>query len=92
MPVDGALNAPGLIAEVTNTVLFHATGDDQPRPLTSTLHATLSFADHVVGSLPSSRMPAPAGPRNCGHAISGAAGAEHRQHRIAKERETTIGA
>ena len=60
MPVEGALNAPGLIAEVTNTVLFHATGDDQPRPLTSTLHATLSFVDHVVGNLPS-RMPAPAG-------------------------------
>ena len=53
MPVDGALNAPGLIADVTKTVLFHATGDDQPRPFTSTLHATLSFVDHVVGSLPS---------------------------------------
>ena len=37
-------------------------------PCTSTLQATLSLCDHVVGSLPSSRMPAPAGPRNCGQA------------------------
>ncbi len=71
MPVDGALKAPGLIAEVTNTVSFHATGDDQPRPLTSTPQTMLSLADHVVGSLPSPRMPAPAGPRNCGHATEG---------------------
>ena len=47
MPVEGSLNLPPLIAEVTNTVLSHATGDDQPRPFTSTLHATLSFADHA---------------------------------------------
>jgi len=72
MPVDGALNAPGLIAEVTNTVSFQATGEDQPRPFTSTLHLTLSFADQVVGSVPSIRIPAPPGPRNCGHANSGA--------------------
>jgi hypothetical protein len=32
MPVDGSLYLPGLIPEVTNTVLSHATGDDQPRP------------------------------------------------------------
>src|ERR671912_2680982 len=73
MPVDGALNAPGLIAEVTNTVLFHATGDDHPRPFTSTPHRMFSVADQVVGSLPSLKAPAPPGPRNCGHAIGGSA-------------------
>src|SRR5687768_6843785 len=73
MPVDGSLYLlPGLIAEVRNTVLSQATGDDQPRPWTSVLQATLSLADQVVGNLPSARMPAPCGPRNCGHSNAGA--------------------
>ena len=48
----------------------HATGEDHPRPVTATLHLTLSLADHVVGSLPS-KTPEPAGPRNCGQAAGG---------------------
>jgi hypothetical protein len=71
MPVDGALNAPGLIAEVRKTLSAQAIGDDQPRPYTSTLHFTLSFVDHDTGSLPSLRMPAPDGPRNWGQATEG---------------------
>jgi hypothetical protein len=72
MPVDGSLYLlPGLIAEVTYTVLSHATGDDQARPSTSTLHFTFCFVDQAVGSVPSASTPAPAGPRNCGHATDG---------------------
>ena len=72
MPVDGSLNVPGLMADVTNTVVSQATGDDQPRPSTSTLHATLCLVDQLVGSVPSLRMPAPWGPRNWGHSSAGA--------------------
>src|SRR5687768_8049732 len=71
MPVDGSLNVPELMAEVRNTVLSQATGDDQPRPSIPTRHATLSFVDHVMGNLPAASTPAPAGPRNCGHATDG---------------------
>src|SRR5688572_23439132 len=73
MPVDGSLYlSPGLMPDVTKSVLSHATGDDHPRPGTAALHATLSLADHLVGSLPALSTPDPAGPRNCGHASSGA--------------------
>lgn len=67
MPVDGALNAPGLMAEVTNTRSRHTMGDDQPRPGTSVDHATFRETDQVSGRDDASAIPDPAGPRNCGH-------------------------
>ena len=71
MPVDGALNGPGLIAEVTNTWSSQPTGDDQPRPFTSACQAMLAVVDHAVGSGALSSTPSPAGPRNCGQAMPG---------------------
>ena len=62
MPVDGALNAPGLIAVVTNTRSRQTMGDDQPRPGRSTAQATLSAVDQRSGSVDSSATPAPPGP------------------------------
>src|SRR5687768_4445270 len=73
MPVDGALNAPGLIADVTNTRSRQTIGDDQPRPGNSTAHATFSVVDHFCGSDDSSATPAPRGPRNWGHSAGPAA-------------------
>src|SRR5512139_3138744 len=69
MPVDGALNAPGEIAEVTNTRSPQTMGDDQPRPGTSMDQATLSVFDHRSGSDEPSATPAPCGPRNWGHSV-----------------------
>src|SRR5687767_14259810 len=73
MPVDGALNVPGLTAEVTNTRSRHTIGDDHPRPGISTAHATFSDVDHFSGSDDWSATPAPPGPRNCGHSDGPAA-------------------
>ena len=67
MPVDGALNVPGEIADVTYTRSRQTMGDDQPRPGTSIDHATFSVVDQRSGSDDSSAMPDPDGPRNCGH-------------------------
>jgi hypothetical protein len=41
-------------------------GDDQPRPGSSAVHATLSVADQRVGKLEESAIPAPFVPLNCG--------------------------
>ncbi len=86
MPVDGSLNLPGLIAEVTNTVLSHATGDDQPRPLTSTLHATLSFAGPLrrqlaLGQDARALRAAELGPRQFGSAAVNQRGTDQGQCR-----------
>ena len=39
------------------------TGDDQPCPLIGVFHATLSVADHLIGSLVAVLVPSPEGPR-----------------------------
>src|SRR5437899_1528403 len=75
MPGDACLNAPALMAVVTNTWLSQTIGDDQPRPGTSVFHATFIVVDHVVGSVSIVETALPAGPRNCGHTVSGGAGA-----------------
>src|SRR6185295_15985273 len=76
MPVDGCLNAPGLTVEVTITRSRHTIGDDQPRPGTSTFHATFFSADHRIGRLSISATPRPDAPRNRGQIVSaGAVGA-----------------
>src|SRR5918992_2071609 len=67
MPVDGALNAPGLTAVVTNTRSRQTMGEDQPRPGMSTLQATFVVVDQCCGRTGPSAMPLPPGPRNCGH-------------------------
>src|SRR5688500_19440865 len=73
MPLPGALKALVFTAEVTNTRSPQTIGDDQPRPGRSAVQATRSVADHETGSVASSAMPAPLGPRNCGHAGGAAA-------------------
>jgi hypothetical protein len=72
MPVEGALNAPAFTAVVTYTLSPQTMGDDQPRPGTSAVHATLSVADQRVGRLEESATPAPFVPRNCGQLPSSA--------------------
>src|SRR6187549_3200950 len=67
MPLPGALKALVLTADVTKTRSPQMIGDDQPRPGRSAVHATCSVVDHDTGSVASSAMPAPLGPRNCGH-------------------------
>ena len=69
MPVDGSLNPPSLTADVTNTRSPHTIGDDQPRPGTSTAHATFCVADHLTGNCAASATPAAFGPRNCGQSV-----------------------
>src|SRR5688572_18446558 len=72
MPVVGSFHAlPALTAEVRNILLSHTTGDDQPRPGTSTDHATFSVADHRSGNAAPSAIPSDSGPRNCGHRSPG---------------------
>ena len=74
MPVDGALNAPGLTAVVTKTRSRQTMGDDQPRPGTSTAQATFSVVDQVLAAASiRSATPDPPGPRNCGHSSGPAA-------------------
>ena len=75
MPGDGCLNAPDPTAEVTITWSPQTIGDDHPRPGTSAFHATLIVVDHFVGSVATAEIARPDGPRNCGHAVSGGAGA-----------------
>src|SRR5689334_22763751 len=72
MPVEGALNAPALTAEVTNTRPPETIGEDQPRPGTSTDQATCSVADQRRGGAEPSAIPFPPGPRNCGQSVGGA--------------------
>src|SRR5260221_5612198 len=74
MPGDGCLNAPAPTADVTVTWSPHTIGEDQPRPGTSTFHATLIVVDHVVGSVAMADTARPDGPRNCGHVVSGGEG------------------
>src|SRR5688572_14584675 len=73
MPVDGALNVPGLTAEVRNTRSRQTIGDDHPRPGTSMLQATLVVVDQFCGSVEPSATPPPSGPRNRGQSPGPAA-------------------
>ena len=69
------MNAPDPTAEVTITWSPQTIGDDHPRPGTSAFQETLIVVDHFVGSVATEEMARPDGPRNCGHAVSGAGAA-----------------
>ena len=89
MPGEACLNGPVPTADVTMTWSPQTIGDDQARPGTSALQATLIVVDHVAGRLATSDTARPAWPRNCGQLVSGGAGAGRRVVRsIAVANET----
>jgi hypothetical protein len=71
MPVVGSFHASPLSAVVRKILSSHTTGDDHPRPGTSTDHATFSVVDHRSGNSAPSAMPSDSGPRNCGQRSPG---------------------
>src|SRR5690348_8052422 len=65
-PFFAGSTSPELTTVVTNTRLLQTMGEDQPRPGTSTRHATFSLVLQCSGRFGLSATPSAPGPRNCG--------------------------